>query len=154
MADDMGNDDTGKDDSGRDGADTPETVHEDAVREAEIGLPNAEPPDAEPPEAAGAGTTDAPSEPYDAPLPEPPTEGDFAMADNTPVNSQITDAVTQVNVKVLGDAPAMAMGALYQSAAHAAGILFENAVAQQQSSQTVHQAIVAAIADRLIDGRG
>ncbi|MBO6835593.1 MAG: RebB family R body protein [Alphaproteobacteria bacterium] len=76
------------------------------------------------------------------------------MADNTAVNSQITDAVTQVNVKVLGDAPAMAMGALYQSAAHAAGILFENAVAQQQSSQTVHQAIVAAIATRLTEGRG
>ena len=36
------------------------------------------------------------------------------MADNTPVNGMITDAVTQANVKVLGDAPAMAMGSLYQ----------------------------------------
>ena len=48
------------------------------------------------------------------------------MADNTPVNGMITDAVTQANVKVLGDAPAMAMGSLYQSLAHSHGILYEN----------------------------
>lgn len=144
-----GNDKSGTDEAGKNDGNKPDTLHEDAVREAEAGLLNAEPT-----EPADAAPSDAPSEPYDDPIPEPPTDGDFAMADNTPVNSQITDAVTQVNVKVLGDAPAMAMGALYQSAAHAAGILFENAVAQQQSSQTVHQAIVAAIADRLIAGRG
>ena len=34
------------------------------------------------------------------------------MALPTPVNGMITDAVTQANVKVLGDAPAMAMGAM------------------------------------------
>ncbi|NQZ73911.1 MAG: RebB family R body protein, partial [Dinoroseobacter sp.] len=44
------------------------------------------------------------------------------MADNTEVNSQITDAVTQTNVKVLGEAPAQAMGTLYQIASQAAGI--------------------------------
>ena len=37
------------------------------------------------------------------------------MAMPTPVNGMITDAVTQTNVKVLGEAPAMAMGAIYQS---------------------------------------
>ena len=36
------------------------------------------------------------------------------MADNTWMNSQVTDAVTQSNVKVLGDAPAESMGMLYQ----------------------------------------
>ena len=41
------------------------------------------------------------------------------MAFPTAVNSQITDAVTQTNVKVLGDAPAMAMGNLYQATAQA-----------------------------------
>ena len=40
------------------------------------------------------------------------------MALPTPVNGMITDAITQANVKVLGDAPAMAMGAIYQSLAH------------------------------------
>ncbi|MDP2696882.1 RebB family R body protein [Thalassospira sp.] len=54
------------------------------------------------------------------------------MADNTPLNGQITDAVTQANVKVLGDAPAIAMGSLYQSLAHSHGILYENAVSAQQ----------------------
>jgi hypothetical protein len=51
-------------------------------------------------------------------------KGDLQMALPTPVNGQITDAVTQANVKVLGDAPAMAMGAIYQSLAHSTGILF------------------------------
>ena len=32
-----------------------------------------------------------------------------------PVNGQITDAITQTNVKILGEAPAMAMGNLYQA---------------------------------------
>lgn len=54
------------------------------------------------------------------------------MAFPTAVNDQITDAVTQANVKVLGDAPAMAMGAIYQSLAHSTGILYENATSAQQ----------------------
>jgi hypothetical protein len=36
------------------------------------------------------------------------------MPDPSPVNSQITDAVTQTNVKVIGESPAEAMGDLYQ----------------------------------------
>lgn len=62
------------------------------------------------------------------------------MALPTPLNGQITDAVTQSNVKVLGDAPAMAMGAVYQSLAHSTGILYENAVAQQQQNAVCAQA--------------
>ncbi|MCF7965742.1 RebB family R body protein [Methylobacter sp. Wu8] len=54
------------------------------------------------------------------------------MAIPTAVNGQITDAVTQANVKVLGDAPAMAMGAIYQSLAHSTGILYQNATSAQQ----------------------
>lgn len=49
------------------------------------------------------------------------------MAFPTAVNDQITDSITQANVKVLGDAPAVALGNLYQAtgqalsnAAHAA----------------------------------
>jgi hypothetical protein len=54
------------------------------------------------------------------------------MAYPTTVNDQITDAVTQSNVKVLGDAPAYAMGAIFQSLAHSTGILYENATSAQQ----------------------
>ncbi|AOZ50590.1 RebB family R body protein [Chromobacterium vaccinii] len=53
---------------------------------------------------------------------------------------QITDAVTQSNVKVLGEAPAMAMGSIYQTMAHSTGILFQNAVAAQQQQNTLAQA--------------
>lgn len=54
------------------------------------------------------------------------------MAFPTAVNDQITDAVTQTNVKVIGEAPAMAAGAIYQSLAHAEGMLAENAAESQQ----------------------
>ncbi len=54
------------------------------------------------------------------------------MTAPTTVNSQITDAITQSNVKVIGEAPAIAMGSIYQMFAHSTGILFENAVAAQQ----------------------
>ena len=62
------------------------------------------------------------------------------MALPTPVNGQITDAVTQSNVKVLGDAPAMAMGAIFQSLSHSTGILYENAVGAQQQLSIAAQA--------------
>jgi Killing trait len=56
------------------------------------------------------------------------------------VNDQVSDAVTQSNVKVVGEAPAMAMGSIYQSLAHSMGILFQNAVAAQQQQNTLAQA--------------
>lgn len=57
------------------------------------------------------------------------------MARVTPVNSRITDAVTQQGVSILCNAPAMAMGTIYQSAAHSIGILYQNAtLAQRQLS--------------------
>ncbi|MBW4891054.1 RebB family R body protein [Mucilaginibacter sp. HMF5004] len=36
------------------------------------------------------------------------------MPDPSPVNSQITDKITQTNIKVEGESPAQAMGNLYQ----------------------------------------
>ncbi|AAQ58398.1 RebB family R body protein [Chromobacterium violaceum] len=62
------------------------------------------------------------------------------MANNTAVNDQITDAVTQANVKVLAEAPAMALGSLFQTMAHSTGILFENAISAQQQQNTLSQA--------------
>ncbi|MGH8032479.1 MAG: RebB family R body protein [Luteimonas sp.] len=59
------------------------------------------------------------------------------MAYPTAVNNQITDAVTQSNVKVVAEAPAFAMASIYQSLAHSTGILFENAVAAQQQQNTL-----------------
>jgi hypothetical protein len=56
------------------------------------------------------------------------------------VNPQITDEVTQTSLKVLGDAPAMAMGNLYQTMATALSIAAQNATAAQQNANMILQA--------------
>jgi hypothetical protein len=62
------------------------------------------------------------------------------MAFPTSVNDQITDSVTQANVKVLGDAPAIAMGNLYQATAQALANAAHNATNSQQQSYVTAQA--------------
>jgi hypothetical protein len=62
------------------------------------------------------------------------------MAIPTPVNGQITDSVTQANVEVLGNSPAMGMSAVYQSLGHSTGVLYENAVGSQQQLSIAAQA--------------
>jgi hypothetical protein len=62
------------------------------------------------------------------------------MAFPTPVNSQITDAITQTSVGALANAPAMAMGLIYQSMAHSTSILFQNTVQAQQHAAIASQA--------------
>ena len=63
------------------------------------------------------------------------------MAYPTAVNNQITDSVTQANTKVLADAPAIAMGNLYQATAQALANAAHNATnAQQQSYVTAQSA--------------
>ena len=56
------------------------------------------------------------------------------------VNEQITDAVTQTNVKVVAESPAMALSNVYQTAAHSTGIMFENAVNTQNQQNILGQA--------------
>ena len=62
------------------------------------------------------------------------------MAEPTPVNDQITDAVTQANVKVLADAPAMAMGNLFQATSQALSNAAHNATTSQQQTNITAQA--------------
>lgn len=62
------------------------------------------------------------------------------MAFPTSVNSQITDSVTQVNTKVLGDAAAVAMGNLYQATAQALGNAAHNATTSIQQTNVTAQA--------------
>ncbi|WP_096702229.1 RebB family R body protein [Magnetospirillum sp. 15-1] len=62
------------------------------------------------------------------------------MAFPTAVNDQITDSVTQANVKVLGDAPAIAMGNLYAATAQALSNAAHNATNNQQQSYVTSQA--------------
>jgi poly-gamma-glutamate capsule biosynthesis protein CapA/YwtB (metallophosphatase superfamily) len=63
------------------------------------------------------------------------------MPDN--VNPQITDAITQTNVKVLAEAPAQAMAAFYQMMAAANGMAAQNAVSNQQNLNQLNATIVA-----------
>lgn len=72
------------------------------------------------------------------------------MAFPTAVNSQITDAVTQTNVQVLSEAPAMAMGNLYQSVGQALGNAAHNAVANQQNANTLAHAVTTQCVETLI----
>ena len=62
------------------------------------------------------------------------------MAFPTSVNSQITDSVTQANTEVLGTAPAVAMGNLYQATAQALANAAHNATVAQQQLYVMAQA--------------
>jgi hypothetical protein len=59
------------------------------------------------------------------------------MADPTLVNGQVTDSVTQANVKVLADAPAVALGTSYQAHSQSTALSMQNAVAAQQHMTTI-----------------
>ncbi|WP_106753024.1 RebB family R body protein [Pannonibacter carbonis] len=64
------------------------------------------------------------------------------MAVPVTVNPMVTDAVTQSNLKVVGEAPAIAISTLYQAMAHSTSILFQNAVQAQQQQTSLAQAAV------------
>ncbi len=55
------------------------------------------------------------------------------------VSAQITDAVTQSNVKVVAESPAIALSNVYQTAAHSTGLMFENAVNAQNQQNILAQ---------------
>ena len=65
------------------------------------------------------------------------------MANDTAVNSQITDAVTQTNVKVLGEAPAQAMALVYQTMAHSISLAMQNAMQAQGGLQQIGNAVTS-----------
>ncbi len=56
------------------------------------------------------------------------------------VNGQITDSVTQVNTKVLGDTPATAMGNLMMSTSQALATSAQNLTTGQQQANVMWQA--------------
>lgn len=62
------------------------------------------------------------------------------MAFPTSVNNQITDSITQVNTKVLGDSPAMAMGNLFVATSQALSNAAHNATSNQAQSNVTMQA--------------
>ncbi len=71
------------------------------------------------------------------------------MADSPPVDDSVTDAVAQTNLKVLGEAPAVAISSLYQAAAQSISTSMQNAVNAQQQMTTFAQAAAAKSVDLL-----
>jgi Killing trait len=59
------------------------------------------------------------------------------------VDPQVTDAVTQTSVKVLAEAPAMALGSLYQTLANSIAMASLNAVNAQQQMNMAQQTATA-----------
>ncbi len=56
------------------------------------------------------------------------------------VNPAITDAVTQTNVKVLAESPALSLSNLYQTISQSLSLSAQNAVMSQQQTNIIHQA--------------
>lgn len=75
------------------------------------------------------------------------------MALPTPVNGQITDAITQANLSVAGNAPAVALANLYLGAAQSMATLLQNAVLAQQQDAVVAQAATASCVASLLGPR-
>ena len=59
---------------------------------------------------------------------------------STIVNPQITDSVSQVNTKVLGDAPSIAMGNLFMATSQALANAAHNATTKQMQANITSQA--------------
>jgi len=75
------------------------------------------------------------------------------MSFPTAVNDQITDEVTQNNITNVAQAPAMALGGVYQSMAQAAGLAAENQVTAQQQTQIVSSAATTLSVTKLLSGK-
>ncbi len=73
------------------------------------------------------------------------------MVQETAVNAQITDAVTQNNVKVLAEAPAQAMALVYQTAAHSISLAMENAQQAQGGLQQIGNAVTSSAVTMIIN---
>lgn len=72
------------------------------------------------------------------------------MAFPTAINSEITDSVTQANVQVLGDAPAIAMGNLFQAVAQALANAAHNATNAQQQNNVLTEAVTVSCVQALL----
>lgn len=70
------------------------------------------------------------------------------------VNPQITDSVTQTNVKTLAEVPAYSMGLVYQATGHSLSLMVTTAGQTQESMQKVTQSIAAVAAAKIMEKIG
>lgn len=68
------------------------------------------------------------------------------------VNGAVIDSVTATNTKVVAEAPAMAMGSLYQTISNSVAMAAANAVYAQQQANITYQAATTLGITKLIGG--
>jgi hypothetical protein len=66
------------------------------------------------------------------------------------VNPQITDAITQTNVKLLGESPAQALSVALQVLSQSTSLAMENATTAQGGMQQVAGTATAAICSMIV----
>lgn len=71
---------------------------------------------------------------------------------NEYLNNQVVDAITATNVSVVGLAPAMSTGSLYQTLANSMGMAAMNAVFAQQQAYITYQTSTVEGVRRLYGG--
>ena len=72
---------------------------------------------------------------------------------STTVNDQITDSVTQLRRSLADMQQPFAAAAAFQVISHALALALQNAVARQQHSHVLRNALTTAAASALLDGR-
>jgi len=75
------------------------------------------------------------------------------MADNTTLNSQIADALEQINATLGGLDRGLITAAAYQTIAQAIALGLQNAVAQQQQAYILRNALTTAAATAILEGK-
>lgn len=66
------------------------------------------------------------------------------------VNAQVTDAVTQSNVKVVGESPAQALGVALQALSQTTSLAMANATSTQGGTQQVASTATAAVCTMIV----
>ena len=70
------------------------------------------------------------------------------------INSQVGDAVRQIDAKALGGSPAQALAAATQAMAHAMGLAMENATMAQAAVQQINNAAMSMVITQILKGPG
>jgi hypothetical protein len=66
------------------------------------------------------------------------------------VNAQVTDGITQNNVKVLGESPAQALGVALQALSQTTGLAMANATSTQGGTQQVAATATSSICAMIV----
>ena len=73
------------------------------------------------------------------------------MAQLSELSPAVTDAVTETNLSVLGESPAMALGSLYQTIGNSVAMAAANAVYAQQQANVTFQAATTLAVKKLLE---